>query len=83
MRANIEARKLARPTRSNERDSALVLRSSWGSDIPIAPFSKDVFVGDFVGIVKFSRDNGGVRDRIYSEPENARGVRFDRVRRTG
>jgi hypothetical protein len=67
----------------DERDSALVLRSSWGSDIPIAPFSKDVFVGDFVGIVKFSRDNGGVPTGFTLNRENARGVRFDRVRRTG
>jgi hypothetical protein len=38
-------------------DSALVVKSPWGSDIRIAPFSKDVFVGDIVGIVKFSRDS--------------------------
>jgi hypothetical protein len=37
-------------------ESTLVVKSPFGADIPIAPFSKDVFVGDFVGIVKFSRD---------------------------
>jgi CubicO group peptidase (beta-lactamase class C family) len=62
------------------RDSALVVRSAWGSDIPIAPFSKDVFVGDFVGIVKFSRDSGGVITGFTLNREKARGVRFDRVR---
>jgi CubicO group peptidase (beta-lactamase class C family) len=63
------------------RNSALVLRSPWGSDITVAPFSKDVFVGDFVGIVKFSRDSGGVVTGFTLNRENARGVRFDRVRR--
>jgi CubicO group peptidase (beta-lactamase class C family) len=65
------------------RDSALVVRSPWGSDIPIAPFSKDVFVGDYVGIVKFSRDSRGVVTGFTLNRENARGVRFDRVMRTG
>jgi hypothetical protein len=65
------------------RDSALVVRSPWGSDIPIAPFSKDVFVGDYVGIVKFSRDSRGVVTGFTLNRETARGVRFDRVRRTG
>lgn len=64
------------------RDSALVVRSPWGSDITVAPFSKDVFVADFVGIVKFSRDNGGVVTGFTLNRENARGVRFDRVSRT-
>ena len=59
MRAIIEARKSLRPTRSKSRDSALVVRSHGGPDITIAPFSKDVFVGDWVGIVKFSRDMRG------------------------
>jgi CubicO group peptidase (beta-lactamase class C family) len=65
------------------RDSALVVRSPWGAPITIAPFSKDVFVGDFVGIVKFSRDSLGVVTGFTLNRENARGVRFDRGRRTG
>jgi hypothetical protein len=65
------------------RDSALVVRSPWGADLTIAPFSKDVFVGDFVGIVKFSRDSRGVVSGFTLNRENARGVRFDRARRTG
>jgi hypothetical protein len=65
------------------RDSALVVRSPWGPELTIAPFSKDVFVGDFVGIVKFSRDSRGVVTGFTLNRENARGVRFDRARRTG
>jgi hypothetical protein len=65
------------------RDSAIFFRSPWGPDIAIAPFSKDVFVGDFVGIVKFSRDNQGSVTGFTLNRENARGVRFDKVKRTG
>ena len=64
------------------RGSALIVRSPWGGDITIAPFSNDVFVGDFVGIVKFSRDSGGAVAGFTLNRENARGVRFDRVRQT-
>jgi hypothetical protein len=38
------------------RDSALVFKGTGSPDVTIAPFSKDVFVGDWVGIVKFTRD---------------------------
>ena len=65
------------------RDSTLIVKTSWGADITIAPFSNNVFVGDFVGIVKFSRDSHGVVTGFTLNRENARGVQFDRVRRTG
>jgi hypothetical protein len=60
-------------------DAALVVKSPWGSDINIAPFSKDVFVGDIVGIMKFSRDSRGAVTGFTLNRENARGVRFDRI----
>jgi hypothetical protein len=59
-------------------ESTLVVKNPWSADIPISPFSKDVFAGDFVGIAKFSRDSRGVVTGFTSNRENARGVRFDR-----
>jgi hypothetical protein len=60
------------------RDTTLVLKSTGRPDVAIAPFSKDVFVGDVVGIVKFTRDNRGAMTGFTVNRELARGVRFDR-----
>ena len=61
-------------------DSALVVRNAWGADVTIAPFLKDVFVGDVVGIMRFSRDPRGVVTGFTLNRDAARGVRFDRIR---
>jgi len=63
------------------RDSMLVIRTSYGADIAVAPFSKDVFVGDVVGIMKFSRDRRGNVVAFTVNRIVARGVRFDRTKR--
>jgi CubicO group peptidase (beta-lactamase class C family) len=62
------------------RDSTLLVKSTGYADVPTALFSKDVFVGDFVGIVKFSRDQGGAVTGFTINRDAARGVRFDRVK---
>jgi hypothetical protein len=50
--------------------------------VTIVPFSKDVFVGDWVGIVTFSRDSRRAVSGFTVNRENARGLRFDRMKRT-
>ncbi len=81
-----EARAYAGDYRSDElnvtftiepKDSALVVAHTF----TIAPFSKDVFVGDWVGIMKFSRDARGAVDSFTVNRANAHGVRFDKVAR--
>ncbi|HWW82673.1 MAG TPA: serine hydrolase domain-containing protein [Vicinamibacterales bacterium] len=60
------------------RDATLVVKSS-RPDVTITVFSKDVFVGDWVGVVKFSRDSRGAVSSFTVNRDNARGVRFDRI----
>ncbi|PYR18655.1 MAG: hypothetical protein DMF98_25480 [Acidobacteria bacterium] len=62
------------------RDSAMVVKSTGRPDVTISAFSRDVFVGDGVGIVKFSRDDRGATRAFTVNRDNARGVRFDRVK---
>ena len=64
-----------------ERGSVLIIENPGRADIPVQPFSKDVFVGDSVGIVRFSRDARGVLTGFTVNRENDRGVRFDRIER--
>ena len=64
-------------------DSALVVQSTGRPDVTIAPFSKDVFVGDWLGIVKFSRDARGVITGFTINRDIARDVRFDRLKGSG
>jgi hypothetical protein len=59
------------------RDSSLVVSHT----VTVAPFSRDVFVGDWVGIMKFLRDGRGAISGFTINRANARGVRFDRVKR--
>jgi len=61
-------------------DSALVVRNPSGLDVTIAPFLKDIFVGDVVGIVKFTRDSRGAMTGFTLNRDAARGVRFDRIK---
>jgi hypothetical protein len=65
------------------RDSMLVVKATGRPDITIAPFSKDVFVGDWLGIVKFSRDVRGAITGFTINRDIARGVWFDRLKRSG
>ena len=62
------------------RDSKLAVKNTWPPDLTIAPFSKDVFVGDVVGIVKFLRDGGGTITGFTINRGAASGIRFDRMR---
>jgi CubicO group peptidase (beta-lactamase class C family) len=61
-------------------NSALAVKSTGRPDVTITPFSKDVFVGDWVGIVKFSRDSRGAITGFTVNRYNALGVRFDRLK---
>lgn len=67
--------------RLEPRDSALVVKSTGRPEVTISPFSEDVFVGDWVGVVKFSRDSRRIVSGFTVNRENARGVRFDRLTR--
>jgi CubicO group peptidase (beta-lactamase class C family) len=57
------------------------LKNGGWVDTTVRGFSKDVFAGDVVGIVKFSRDARGAVTGFTVNRGGARDVRFDRVRR--
>lgn len=61
--------------------SALRLTGTYfeGVEVTIAPFSKDVFVGDLVGMVKFSRDVRGQISGLTINRAVANGIRFDKI----
>ena len=56
------------------RDASLVLQTS-----TLSPVSKDAFVGDYMGVVRFSRDPRGLVTGFTLNRQAARGVRFERV----
>ena len=60
------------------RDSSLILQSS-----TLYPFSRDAFVGDYMGTVRFLRDAQGSLAGFTLNRKSARGVRFERVKRAG
>ena len=60
------------------RDSSLVLQSS-----TLYPVSKDAFVGDYMGVVRFFRDQRGLVSGFTLNRQAARGVRFERVLTSG
>ena len=60
------------------RDSTLVVQSS-----TLHPVSKDAFVGDYMGVVRFSRSVRGSITAFTLNRINARGIRFDRLKRAG
>ena len=62
------------------RDTNLVVKSKGRPEVTIAPFSRDVFAGDWVGIVRFSRDARGAITGLTINRDNARGVRFERAK---
>jgi hypothetical protein len=57
------------------RDSSLVVESS-----TLHPISKDAFVGNYMGVVRFVRDARGVVAGFTLNRVAARGVRFERVK---
>jgi hypothetical protein len=59
------------------RDSGLALQSS-----TLAPVSKDAFVGDYMGVVRFFRNQRGAIAGFTLNRQAARGVRFERVQQT-
>ena len=61
------------------RDAGLFVKSSAGLGVTVAPFAKDVFVGESVGMVKFLRDSRGAVTGFTVNRDAARGVRFDRI----
>jgi CubicO group peptidase (beta-lactamase class C family) len=63
------------------RDSTLVVKNL-GFLETIMPFENDQFVGDVVGIVKFSRDARGALTGFTLNRWVARGVRFERIRKS-
>jgi len=62
------------------RDSRLVVTNTWPPNLTISPFMKDVFVGDIVGMVKFSRDGRGTVTGFTVNRASVIGLRFDRVK---
>ena len=71
--------------RSDELDLTSIVAVR-GSDLVVgsttlSPVSKDAFVGEFVGVIRFVRDpRGGVTGYTMSR-KSARGIRFERVKR--
>lgn len=61
-------------------DSRLVIQIPGRAAIPLQPVFEDAFAGSLVGVVKFSRDAGGVRGFTVNG-SGARGLSFDRVKR--
>jgi hypothetical protein len=65
------------------RDAGLVIQPPGRADILLQPFAKDTFAGRSVGAVKFLREVRGAVIGFTVNRDNARGVRFDRIYRTG
>jgi len=62
------------------RDSKLIVTNAWPPNLALSPFTKDTFVGDIVGIVKFSRDGRGAVTGFTINRASVIGLRFDRVK---
>ena len=63
------------------RTSGLAVQIPGRADIVLQPIFPDAFAGAIVGVVKFSRDAGGVVTGFTAHASGARGLRFDRVKR--
>jgi CubicO group peptidase (beta-lactamase class C family) len=63
------------------RGAGLVMLIPGRADIRLQPVFTDAFAGEIVGVVKFSRDAGGVVMAFTANSDGARGLRFDRVKR--
>jgi hypothetical protein len=62
------------------RDSRLVIQIPGRSDVVLRPILRDAFAGAIVGVLKFSRDAGGVVTAFTAHSSGARGLRFDRLK---
>jgi len=62
------------------QDSRLIFTNAWPPNLPLSPFSKDTFAGDFVGVVKFSRDSRGAVTGFTTNRGSVIGLRFDRLK---
>jgi CubicO group peptidase (beta-lactamase class C family) len=62
------------------RDAKLALNNHGWVNTPVLAFAKDVFAGDAVGIVKFSRDARGAVSGFTMNRGGAHDVRFERMR---
>ena len=60
------------------RDSSLIVQSS-----TLYPVSRDAFVGDYMGTVRFLRNARGSITAFTLNRVNARGVRFERLKQAG
>jgi hypothetical protein len=58
----------------------LVLNNHAWVNTPVRSFAKDVFAGDVVGIVKFSRDARGAVTGFTVNRGGAHDVRFERIK---
>jgi hypothetical protein len=63
------------------RNAGLVIQIPGRADINLQPVFTDAFAGEIVGLVKFSRDTGGVVTGFTANSEGARGLRFNRIKR--
>jgi len=62
------------------RDASLVVQAAGREDIALHPVLRDVFAGDSVGTVRFTRDARGTVTGFTVNRANARGVRFNRIK---
>jgi hypothetical protein len=81
-----DVRSYAGDYRSDELNTTFTIEPKGSSlnvahTVDAAPFAKDVFVGDWVGIMRFSRDAHGAVSGFTVNRANAKGVRFDRITR--
>jgi hypothetical protein len=60
------------------QDAGLILQSS-----TLYPISRDAFVGDYMGTVRFLRNGRGAVTAFTLNRSNARGVRFERLKQAG
>ena len=62
------------------RGSGLVIRIPGRPDILLEPIFRDAVAGSLVGVVRFSRDEGGLVTGLTVNTIGVRGLRFDRIR---
>jgi CubicO group peptidase (beta-lactamase class C family) len=65
------------------RDAMLALNNHGWVNTTVRSFARDVFAGDAVGIVKFSRDVRGAVTGFTVNRAGAHDVRFERIKRAG
>jgi hypothetical protein len=63
------------------RNGRLVLHIPGRANVQFQPVFPDAFVGEILGVIKFSRDTGGIVTGFAANSDGARRLPFDRVRR--